>query len=199
MKKIIHYLKDYFSTIHLTVFLSASLFTAILIFFNYYFGLNKFLYRLGGPWQYLGWYTVFFVAFSFGYVLQSIFLKSELLKSEKFILLLLIAPAIFACKMTFSFSLDVSTDFFKKEYWNAVVYWPFKVVVLTLALVVVHAFFDKGRPFYGTSARGFFVKPYLIMLLVMVPLIAAASTQKDFLRMYPRLQNVEYLLQPARG
>ena len=37
------------------------------------------------------------------------------------------------------------------------------------------------------------------MLLIMVPLIAAASTQKDFLAMYPRFQKLAYLLQPERG
>ncbi|MDQ6608312.1 MAG: CPBP family intramembrane metalloprotease, partial [Bacteroidota bacterium] len=39
----------------------------------------------------------------------------------------------------------------------------------------------------------------LIMLVIMVPLVAAAATQKDFLSMYPRMQNVNYLAQPDKG
>lgn len=199
MKKIISYLKDYFLTINKTIFLIASLFTACLIFINYHFGLNKFFFRLDEPWQYIGWYFVFLIAFSFVYILQRIFLKSELFRNKKFILLLLIAPAIFAWKMTFIAAFNFTTDFFKNEYWNAVVYWPFKVTVVAGMLYLVHRFFDKGHPFYGVTTKDFYVKPYLIMLMIIVPLVAAASTQKDFLSMYPRMQNVEYLLQPARG
>ncbi len=38
------------------------------------------------------------------------------------------------------------------------------------------------------------------MLLIMLPLIAAASTQPDFLMMYPKLKNVSFLnAQPNTG
>jgi hypothetical protein len=33
----------------------------------------------------------------------------------------------------------------------------------------------------------------------MVPLIAIAATQNDFQRMYPRMQTIEYLMQPGKG
>ena len=33
------------------------------------------------------------------------------------------------------------------------------------------------------------------MLLIMVPLVAAAATQKDFLAMYPKLSNVQFFLE----
>jgi membrane protease YdiL (CAAX protease family) len=45
---------------------------------------------------------------------------------------------------------------------------------------------DKGiQPFYGTKPLDN-VKPYLLMLLVMIPLVALASTQGDFLQIYPK-------------
>ena len=92
-----------------------------------------------------------------------------------------------------------ATDFFRDAYWDAVVYWPYKVLMIMCMLYLVHRVFDKGQPFYGLSLNGFTLRPYLWMLLIMVPLIMAASTQKDFLHMYPKFQNVEYLMQPDRS
>jgi hypothetical protein len=50
------------------------------------------------------------------------------------------------------------------------------------------------RNFFGLTVKNFNWKPYLIMLLIMVPLIAAASTQPDFLSMYPKLKDVDAVL-----
>ena len=36
-------------------------------------------------------------------------------------------------------------------------------------------------------------KPYLLMLLIMLPLVAAASSQPDFLAVYPKMQSIEGL------
>jgi hypothetical protein len=199
MKKIFHYLLDYFRTGNKKVFLFATLYTAVAIFVNYRFQLNRAIYRLSEPLEFAGWYAVFLLSFGFGYLLQVIFLKSLLFKNKKFISLLLLAPAIFAWKMVANVEFDFSTDLFHDEYWNDVVYWPFKVIVITAMLFIVHHFFDKEQPFYGATRKGFRSKPYWMMLLIMLPLIAAASTQKDFLTMYPRFQQVEYLLQPDRG
>lgn len=199
MKKIINYLRDYFTSLNKWVFLLSGLFTAAAIFINYHYGLNQKIYRLSEGWEFAGWYLVFFIAFAFGYLLQEIFLRLSLFSQKKFLALLLIAPAIFAWKMTARLNFNFATDYFQNRYWNDVVYWPFKVIVITGMLHLVHRFFNKGQPFYGASFKGFSVKPYMIMLLIMIPLIAAASTQKDFLSMYPRMQNVEYLLQPDRG
>jgi hypothetical protein len=143
--------------------------------------------------------VVFLVAFSFGYFLQAILLKAPFFKNQKFVALVLIAPAVFSWKMVADIEFNFATDFFQDEYWNAVVYWPLKVVVITAMLKLVHRVFDKGQPFYGASTKGFSAKPYLLMLLFMLPLIAVASTQKDFLEMYPRFQRIEYLLQPGSG
>jgi len=43
----------------------------------------------------------------------------------------------------------------------------------------------KNQPFYGIKRTGH-LSPYLLMLLIMVPVVALASTQQDFLSMYPR-------------
>src|SRR5829696_800478 len=181
MKKIVGYLRDYFVTLNKTVFLFATLFTAIAVYINYTFHLNREIYRLNEVGEFLGWYGVFFLALGFGYVLQVVFLQSAIFKNRKFVLLLCIAPAVFAWKMVADIEFHFSTDVFQNEYWNDVVYWPAKVLVITCLLFILHYFFNPDEPFYGLTLKGFKPKPYLIMLLIMVPLIAAASTQKDFL------------------
>lgn len=199
MKKIVGYLKDYFLTLHKPLFLCAALFTGLAVFLNYRFGLNKALKGLPNGWQFVGWYAVFLLAFGFVYALQVFFLKVRLFRHRQFVLLLLLAPAVFAWKMSAQIEFDLVTDLFANEYWNAVLYWPVKVAVMTAAVYLLHRFFDKDQPFYGVTLRGFEAKPYWLMLLVMVPLVAAASTQTDFLAVYPRFQSIAYLLQPQRG
>ena len=199
MKKINGYVQAYFRSQNGWMLLFSTLFTALAVFCNYHFHLNRRVNQLHGMWPYLAWYGIFLLAFAFGYWLQRIFLHSTVFSNRKFWLLLLLAPAIFAWKMAFAFEITFSTDPLKNEYWNAVTYWPFKVLTITVLLWLVHAFFDKDEPFYGVTLKNFWAKPYLIMLLLMVPLIAAASTQKDFLHMYPRMQNIEFLQQPNTG
>jgi hypothetical protein len=199
MKKIIAHLKDFVRDLHKPLFLSATLLTSAAVFVNYQFDLNRLIYRLNDPWAFFGWYGVFLFIFGAGYLLQEIFLRSRIFQNKKFVALLLIAPAIFAWKMVAKVKLDFSTDVFQNEYWNNVIYWPFKVAVMMVMLWMVHWFFDRSKSFYGLTTKNFEAKPYLMMLLIMVPLVAAASTQPDFLAMYPRSQKVEFLLQPDRG
>lgn len=199
MKKIVGYLRNYFTDVNKWVLLFSTLFTAFAVYCNYHFHLNRKITRLDAHWEYLAWYGVFFLAFSFGYVLQRIFLHSTVFTHKRFLQLLFIAPAIFAWKMAAAFDFSFSTDAFENEYWNAVVYWPLKVAVITFLLYLVHRHFDSDRPFYGVTVKQFSAKPYFIMLLLMFPLIAAASTQPDFLQLYPRMQNVDYLLRPDKG
>jgi hypothetical protein len=193
------YLRDYVNTLHRPVFFLSALFTALLIFLNYHFKLHKIIYKQSYTAQYICWFGIFLFAFGFGYFVQDVFLRRNYFYRKHFIVLLLLAPAIFAWKMMFPLRFSFSTDVFRNEYWNAVVYWPVKVLVITMLLLVVHRSLDKRNPFYGVTTGGFTFRPYLLMLVAMVPLVAVASTQPDFLRMYPRYQYIEYLLQPNRG
>ncbi len=181
------------------MFLLATLFTALAVFCNYHYRLNHAIGQLHGLWPFAAWYAVFFLIFSLGYVLQALFLGSTIFSQKKFLLLLLLAPAIFSWKMAYTVDLTLSSNRLEDEYWGAVFYWPFKVLVITAMLLLVHHLFDKKEPFYGVTLKNFSARPYLVMLAIMVPLVAAASTQQDFLHMYPRMQSIDYLQQPGRG
>jgi hypothetical protein len=57
-------------------------------------------------------------------------------------------------------------------------------------LFIIWKKLDREQPFYGIKSRQMDWTPYLLMLLIMVPLIAIASTQPDFLAVYPKLNAV---------
>ena len=193
LKKIVSYLKDYFVQTNKLIFTSASVFIAIFIFINYYYGLNSFINTLPYWVQYLSWYFVFLAAFSFPYILQSIFNQQSIFKNKHFLLLFLIAPAIFSWKMAFDLDIHVSNARIQNAYWNQVIYWPFKLMVVSTVLFIIWKLTKEKQPFYGVSIKDFSFKPYLLMLLIMVPLVAAASTQPDFLAMYPKLKSISFL------
>lgn len=193
MKTIARYLSNYFFSINKLHLFLCSLFVALAIFINYNYDLNGRINNLSNWPQYLGWYGVFLVAFSFAHVLLTLTGKSAVFKNRRFMLLLLLAPAIFAWKMSFDFTLPLASGWLENAYWNRVIYWPAKLLGITLALLAVWRAYDRQQPFYGFSQKYFSLRPYLLMLLIMVPLIAAASTQPDFLAMYPKFKSTAFL------
>ena len=193
MKKILGYVKNYFLDIDRNIFLISVIFTSLAIFVNYYGQLNSRIGALGETARYGSWFVVFFVGFSFAYWLLIPYKKRNLFKNVRFVLLLLIAPLLFAWKMAFDPEFQLSHDSLENAYWNRVVYYPFKLTVMTACLLIIWKIFDRDQPFYGWGLKGFEIRPYLWMLLFMVPLVAAASTQHDFLEVYPKLKNVLFL------
>jgi len=199
MKKILFYISEYGRQTDKRIFVLSTLFVAIFIFVNYHYGLNGFINSLSEPQEYIGWLFVFLIAFSFVYFLQALFFKTNVFSNKQFLALLFVGPGIFAWKMSFNTKFHFTNNAVQNTYWNQVAYWPFKLAVVIAALMVIWKVFDKGQAFYGTTVKEFNTRPYFIMLLIMVPLIAAASTQPDFLKVYPKLKNMQYLAAPNNG
>lgn len=193
MKKIVDYVRNYFIEVDKRILLSSSLFIASLISVNYYFRLNHYVSTLDNEEQYISWYFIFLVAFSFAYVLLSFFNDQIVFKNKAFLLLFFIAPAIFSWKMVFDVNLHVSDNKIENAYWNQVIYWPLKLIVVSTILFFIWKLTKEKQPFYGKKAKDFDFVPYLFMLLIMLPLIALASTQSDFLYMYPKLKSISFL------
>ena len=193
MKKIIGYVRNYLIEVDKRILLLSSFFIAIFIFINYYYGLNHYISTLADGQQYLSWYVVFLAAFAFPYILTALFSQQPIFNNKNFLLLFLIAPAIFSWKMAFDLDVHFSNNRIQNAYWNQVIYWPFKLVIVTTVLFIIWKLTKEKQPFYGISIKDFSFKPYLLMLLIMVPLVAAASTQPDFLAMYPKLKSISFL------
>src|SRR5688572_13592132 len=195
MKKIIGFIRDYFIEVDKRVFSLSAFFIALFIFINYYYGLNRKISLLDEGWQYLNWYFIFLLSFSFAYILLTAFQKSGHFKNRNFLLLLLITPAIFSWKMVSDLNIHFSNDAILNAYWNQVAYWPYKLLGVTLAIYILWKLMKEKQPLYGLSVKNFTARPYFYMLLIMIPLIAAASTQPDFLAVYPKLKNISFLRQ----
>ena len=193
MKKIVEYLKDYFLTIDKRTVILSTLFVAVAIFINYYFGLEKTIIRLPFWQKISAWFLLFFLAFAIPYLFAYWFRK-KISINGKFLLLLFIAPAIFAWKISSTINFNFHSNSTNNKFWNQLAYWPLKLLVVAACLWVIWKLLEKREPFYGLSIKNFDIRPYWFMLLLMVPLVAAASTQKDFLAVYPKLKNIQFYL-----
>lgn len=59
------------------------------------------------------------------------------------------------------------------------------------------AYEEKKESFYGMTWKGFDAKPYLWLLLLMIPLVFGASCTEDFIRYYPTLKPARIALWEA--
>src|SRR5689334_4264758 len=137
MKKIITYLKEYFFEPDKFIFLLSSVFIALAIFINYHFHLNRFISQYQDPFQFFCWYII-----SGKYVLAG---------HGKFLLLLFLAPAIFAWKMVYDIGFAFSVAPYQNYYWNQVIYWPFKLMVVSFLLFLIWKLTRDQQKFYGLT------------------------------------------------
>ena len=194
MKEITHYIRRYFYETDKLVLATASVFMCFFIFLNYYLGLDKSISKENSFWiKLFSRYCILLAAFGLPWLLY--YLADQKKYDWQFLFLLLLAPAIFAFKMAFLPTIHFSHDINWNNYWNYIVYWPLLLIITASILLFVWKIFDKDQPFYGTTLKNINWKPYWLMLLIMVPLIALAASQPDFQAMYPKLKTIESLNQ----
>jgi len=191
MHQILLHIGQYWKETDKRVLLVSSVFLGLFITLNYTLHLDHYIDQQHQSIQFICWYAVFLSAFCFPYILQHLFYKTDSIKKAKAVFLLIIAPMIFAWKMSAYYFFRI-TGFIEQDiFWNRIIYWPSKLLVITACLFVLWKVFNQDQKFYGTGTNKFNSKPYWFMLLLMLPLIAAASTQPDFLQIYPKMQHLE--------
>ena len=189
MKTIISYIRKYFYESDKRLLLFTTILTGILIFANYYFRIDDQLHdNPSFMTRFAGRYIIFLIAFGLPYLFYSLVSKQELLQQPPFVFLVLLAPAIFSLKAGLVLNIKISANEAVNDYWNHIIYWPVLLLLVLMLVFICWKIFDRAQPFYGTVRRNLDWKPYWIMLLIMIPLIAAASTQPDFLEVYPKLK-----------
>lgn len=194
MKSITRYIRSYFHETNKWVLGGVSLLTAILIWLNYYFAIDENISnRHSFGFSFISRYSIFLIAFGLPYYILYATNRNEYFRRPAFLFLAFLAPAIFALKTSFSISFNITDSYTMNNYWNHVIYWPLLLLIIVTILFICWRFFDKEQPFYGTTTKDMVWKPYWIMLVIMLPLIAAASTQADFLAVYPKLKSITSL------
>jgi hypothetical protein len=195
MREIIGYLRNYVQSINRTVFLLTTLFVAIAITGNYSLGIERTIVAIPSwPARIAGFFALFGFIFTIAWLLQFLLAEKTIPDNRFFFILLLAAPLIFAIKTTFSEASTYLTAHLPlpwNHYWQRVLDWPLKLVVVAILVTAIWRWGRFEKPVAGLQAKGFNVQPYLLLLLVMVPLIAFAATQNDFLRTYPKVQRID--------
>ena len=173
-------------------------FTGGLVFFNYRFGLEKYLSEHHFPVKLISWFGVFVLALGIPYLITYSRGKQVLFRHPRFLFLLLTGPLIFAFKISFHPSFTFSPDPGWNNYWNHIVYWPVLALLLIPAIWIIWKSGPRDQPFYGFSTRGLDWRPYGLMLLIMLPLLLLASTQPDFQAVYPKIKSLGALYEQNR-
>lgn len=166
----------------------------LLVYCNYWHFLER-RYAAGGHTRlshFTGYYFLYFIPFAAAFFLQPLFYKNcSYFKKSWFWAILIIAPAIFSFRINFDYHYIFIKNFWQGEqqqFWLKCISWFVRVMVILIFIFIFWHIKDKNnQPFYGIKKPDS-TKPYLWMLVIMIPLIALASTQKDFLQMYPKVK-----------
>jgi hypothetical protein len=118
----------------------------------------------------------------------------------KMLWLLLIAPVYFSLKMIhwdLSFFLPHSLSFPWDQYTLMAIQLPLKLILLCCVLYACRkAGLLEGDSLIqsiGLTTKNFNARPYFLLLALLLPLIALASTQSDFLAVYPKVKNLSFI------
>ena len=193
MSQVFKYIRQFYQKeFNLYYFLLILLLLGAVIYLNYWHFLEL-RYAAGSPtkWgNFLGYYLLYFIPFATAFFLQLLFFKDcSYYNSYWFWIILFLAPAFFSFRVNFDWQEAHISKIWTGDalqFWLRCINWVVHVLVLLIPVFVIWFIKDRtNQPFYGSKALGS-IRPYLIMLLIMVPLIVLASTQKDFLHMYPK-------------
>lgn len=168
----------------------------LIIYFNYYHSLEFNMVNAHKGWlgSFAGYYLIYFIPFAIAYLLQLLFYKNLSFHKKKwFWIILFLAPAIFSFRVNFIFLNPFIRQLWKADeqlFWLHCSKWFVGIFAALIPVYIIWKIKDsKIISFYGSNKLTA-IKPYLILIACMIPLIALAATQTDFLRIYPRAKIV---------
>lgn len=101
----------------------------------------------------------------------------------------LLGLSVLALDSSAPFLLPLVTQLFdpSTQFWaSKVIINAMSIFTIIVPLVIFHAVYEKDtNDYYGLTPRHFNVRPYLVMLLIMLPVIIAISFHESFQRQYP--------------
>lgn len=200
MGTVFKYIRDFYQKeFNLYYFVLVLLLLAAVIYLNYWHFLER-RYAASGKTKlgnFAGYYLLYFIPFAAAFLLQLFFYSNcSYYKNHWFWIILLLAPAFFSFRVNFNFHEDIINKFWsgqELQYWLRCINWVVRVFVVLIPVFIIWFIKDSSnQPFYGSKALDD-IRPYLIMLLIMIPLLALAATQRDFLNMYPKAKLIQQL------
>lgn len=203
MRPILIYIREFYRREwNIYYFMTILLLVGLLIYLNYWQALEKQVVNGGhtGWSHFAGYYLLYFIPFIGAFLLQLLFrMPGDHFSNRWFWIIVVLAPAFFSLKVNFNVHEIMINRIWtgdERIFWSHSLNWLVRVIVVLTPVYILWRIKDRSnQPFYGTRTLTM-LKPYLIMLLLMVPLIALASTQKDFLEMYPKARFLTALQLP---
>jgi hypothetical protein len=195
LNTIFKYLKDFyekeFNGWYLLIIL---LLLSILIYLNYWHGLEK-KYADGHSNKYanfLGYYFLYCIPFAAAFLIQLLFFKNQSYWNNGwFWCIVLLAPALFSFRVNFNFHQPwVLAKFAGKDliFLRYCFNWIIRAFVIIIPIIIFWFIKNKNQqPLYGFAPIPS-IQPYLMMVLLMIPLLALAAAQPDFQQVYPKAQ-----------
>ncbi len=201
MRQLIGYLKTYFKEhVHPGYFIFILLYTATLLFLNFYFEPTSKL-RNKLRWADTGILYYLFISglgLVIPYLAQSFFEKKEnlaFLRNRKFWGLVLFALLLWSTRnsLIYYYQIYLAPSLYgssaQSQFEFRFIFMLLKSAVGIIPLVIYwYLNHRKEQPLYGMHRHQLNLKPYFILLLMMIPIIALASQNTGFLSKYPRLQ-----------
>jgi hypothetical protein len=201
MKKIWNFLINHIrEDFHFKQYLSVFLLLIIIMGINYTFDFeDEYLDSLSGFIKFLNYFVFYALPYFTSVALYLFFSgKKNVFANKEFWI-----KAIFGLAIL---SLDSSVPFLQplveKAFPYELRFWAFKVSVNMISfltvffpIIIFYWLYERNDTnVYGLKPRQFDAKPYFVMLLIMLPLMIAASKTGSFLRQYPM-----YRTSPAHG
>ncbi len=192
MKKVWNYLIQHLrEDFHFSLYGTVFLFLAIAIYINYKIDFLDSLVNTQPdtrkPFYYL---LMFSSGYYFTLLIYSAFTKQwEFWKVKRFWIKSILVLTLLSIDSSVPFLRIVINSLAKPELQ----FWMYKVCLNLLSfftvmspLLIYYFLYDrKEKHVYGLSARQFDTRPYFIMLLIMLPIIIAASFHISFMNQYP--------------
>ena len=196
MKTILQQLRQFWQKdFHPKVYSCALLFISLAIFFNYQHNFEDgILDPLQRNWWAVGLYFLYFaIPYLIIIGLYWLFIPSmrQHIYRRRFWLKTWFALGLLAVKVWFFYHLLLSPDGqFQVRYLYSKLSNSFvDILIYTVGLVGFYRLLEvENKNVYGLATREFYWTPYALLLLFMLPLIAWAAFQPDFLESYPRLR-----------
>jgi hypothetical protein len=201
MRAFLHYLLAYLRSTSRPALLITTLFVAALIATNYTFGIERHILA-AGPWYvaFAGFFLFYEIVIAAAWGLQCEWrtpVRSPRFFQPRLVILLLLVPLFFAAKMVhWDLSPLLPANDPWNHYWLIVLQLPAKLLLLFGLLFACRKtglLEEGGLRSVGLTTRGFDARPYFGLLLLLVPVVALAATQPDFLHVYPKVKNVAFI------
>ena len=196
MKEIFLYLRNYYRELNKIVFVITTGLVAILIVLNYSVGIDRSIKSFESPAiRLLAFFLLYMFVFTACYGIHFFLTGVTVPYKSRFFLLLLLCPLLFAAKTSLNLS-NFFTDEILVNPWNRflqiVLNWPLKCVLVLLIIYGVWTREGYEKPVAGMN-RHFNWKPYLLLLLCALPLLAISSSMNDFHTTYPKAKNIAFI------